>query len=70
MVKGDLRPARLAVADVVSLGASGLRSRPVRAGLSALGIALGIAAMLAVVGISSSGSAQLDRLLDRLGTTC
>jgi putative ABC transport system permease protein len=36
--------------------------------LSAVGIAIGIAAMLAVVGISSSSRADLDRTLDRLGT--
>ncbi len=36
--------------------------------LSALGIAIGIAAMLAVVGISTSSRAKLDRLLDSLGT--
>jgi putative ABC transport system permease protein len=36
--------------------------------LSALGIAIGIAAMMAVVGISTSSRAELDRLLDRLGT--
>ena len=36
--------------------------------LSALGIAIGIAAMIAVVGISSSSKAALDRVLDALGT--
>ncbi|MQA60437.1 MAG: FtsX-like permease family protein [Actinophytocola sp.] len=36
--------------------------------LSALGIAIGIAAMVAVVGISSSSRAELDQLLDSLGT--
>ncbi|MET9963552.1 ABC transporter permease [Streptomyces sp. NPDC006326] len=36
--------------------------------LSALGIAIGIATMIAVVGISSSSQAQLLRELDKLGT--
>jgi putative ABC transport system permease protein len=36
--------------------------------LSALGIAIGIAAMIAVVGTSTSSRAQLNRLLDSLGT--
>jgi putative ABC transport system permease protein len=36
--------------------------------LSALGIAIGIAAMVAVVGVSASSRAELDRLLDALGT--
>ena len=63
-----MKPTRLAPRDVVRLGAAGLRIRPVRAVLSALGIAIGIAAMLAMVGISASGRADLQRTLDRLGT--
>jgi putative ABC transport system permease protein len=50
------------------VGVHGLRTRPLRAFLSALGIAIGIAAMVAVVGISASSRAQLDQLLARLGT--
>lgn len=63
-----LRPARLSPTDVVRVGAVGLRTRPLRAFLSALGIAIGIAAMVAVVGISSSSRADLDRVLAALGT--
>ena len=63
-----MKPARLSPMDVVRVGASGLRSRPLRVFLSALGIAIGIAAMLAVVGISTSSRAELDRTLDKLGT--
>jgi putative ABC transport system permease protein len=54
--------------DVVKVGAVGLRTRPLRAFLSALGIAIGIAAMVSVVGISSSSRAELDSTLDALGT--
>jgi putative ABC transport system permease protein len=54
--------------DLARVGASGLRTRPLRVFLSALGIAIGIAAMLAVVGISTSSRADLDRQLSRLGT--
>jgi putative ABC transport system permease protein len=64
-----LTPARLRPRDVVRVGGVGLRTRPMRAFLSALGIAIGIAAMIAVVGISSSSQAGLNRLLDALGTT-
>jgi putative ABC transport system permease protein len=53
---------------MLRLGKYGLRARPLRVVLSALGIAIGIAAMLAVVGISTSSRAELDRLLDSLGT--
>ena len=63
-----LRAARLSPRDVLRVGGHGLRSRPTRVILSALGIAIGIAAMVAVVGISTSSRAKLDRLLDTLGT--
>jgi putative ABC transport system permease protein len=63
-----LSPARLRPADVMRVGSAGLRTRPLRAFLSALGIAIGIAAMVAVVGISSSSRAELDRQLAALGT--
>ncbi len=59
-------PARLR--DVVRVGAVGLRTRPLRAFLSALGIAIGIGAMVSVVGISSSSQAELNETLDALGT--
>lgn len=60
--------SRLRGADVLRLGASGLRTRPLRAVLSALGIAIGIAAMVAVVGISTSSQARLNAELESLGT--
>jgi len=63
-----VRPARLGLADVIRIGGAGLRTRPARVILSALGIAIGIAAMLAVVGISASSQEQLNRQLAALGT--
>jgi hypothetical protein len=57
-VSPALRPARLSLADIVRLGSTGLRSRPMRVFLSALGIAIGMAAMIAVVGISVSSKAR------------
>jgi putative ABC transport system permease protein len=63
-----LTPARLSPRDLARVGAVGLRTRPLRAFLSALGIAIGIAAMVAVVGISASSQADLDRALARIGT--
>ncbi|MEU4229727.1 ABC transporter permease [Nonomuraea sp. NPDC026600] len=68
MTRGRLSPARLSTVDVLRVGAAGLRSRPARVILSALGIAIGIATMIAVIGISSSSREQLLRQLDRLGT--
>jgi len=54
--------------DIVSTGAIGLRAKPIRSLLSALGIAIGIAAMVSVVGISTSSKADVLAQLDRLGT--
>ncbi|MFC7329910.1 ABC transporter permease [Marinactinospora rubrisoli] len=60
--------SRLLARDVLRLGTTGLRARPTRAVLSALGIAIGIAAMIAVVGTSASSQARLNEELARLGT--
>jgi putative ABC transport system permease protein len=59
---------RLRAADIVPLAALGVLSRPARAILSASGIALGIATMVCVLGISSSSRAQLIAQIDALGT--
>jgi putative ABC transport system permease protein len=67
-MKTPLRPGRLSLVDIARLAAYGLGARPLRVALSALGIAIGIAAMIAVVGISTSSRAQLNRLLEALGT--
>jgi putative ABC transport system permease protein len=64
----ELAPSRLTAADLVRVGAVGLASRRLRAALSALGIAIGIAAMVAVLAISESSKADLLSALDRLGT--
>jgi putative ABC transport system permease protein len=61
-------PSKLLPADVLRVGSAGLRTRRLRAALSALGIAIGIASMVAVLGISESSKADLVARLDRLGT--
>ena len=50
------------------MAAVGLKMPKLRAALSAVGIAIGIAAMVAVVGVSTSSRADLLAHLDRLGT--
>ena len=60
--------SRLLPADLLRVGSVGLRTRRLRAGLSALGIAIGIASMVAVLGISESSKSDLIAQLDRLGT--
>ena len=56
------------VGDVLAVGVVGLRTRRLRTALSGLGIAIGIAAMVAVLGVSESSRADLIAELDRLGT--
>ena len=60
--------AGLRLADIGGLAALGLGNRPVRTALSAAGAALGVATMVAVLGISSSSRAQLVAEIDALGT--
>jgi putative ABC transport system permease protein len=60
--------ARLRFADLGRVASVGLRTRKLRAGLSALGIAIGVAAIVAVLGLSSSSQAGLLAEIDRLGT--
>lgn len=62
------RPVRLSLVDLLGLGLVGPRSRPLRAVLAALGIAIGIATMVVVVGIPASSQQALDDQLSALGT--
>jgi len=63
-----LTARRLRTGDLARLASLGLRTRKLRAGLSALGIAIGVAAIVAVLGLSSSSQAGLLAEIDRLGT--
>jgi putative ABC transport system permease protein len=63
-----LRVRRLRPSDSARLSTVGLRTRKLRAGLSALGIAIGVAAIVAVLGLSSSSQAGLLNELTTLGT--
>jgi putative ABC transport system permease protein len=60
--------ARLRLTDMARLAAVGLRTRKLRASLSALGIAIGVAAITAVLGLSASSQAGLLAEIARLGT--
>jgi putative ABC transport system permease protein len=59
---------RLSLSDVGRVASVGLRTRRLRAALSALGIAIGVAAIVAVLGFSASSRAGLLAEIDRLGT--
>ena len=59
--------SRLTAPDLLRAGSLGLRTRRVRAALSALGISIGIAAIVGVLGISQSSKSGLLNELGRLG---
>jgi putative ABC transport system permease protein len=59
---------RLRPVDLARLAGGGVRTRKLRAALSALGIAIGVAAIVAVLGLSSSSQAGLLAEIDQLGT--
>jgi putative ABC transport system permease protein len=61
--RSTLRPG-----DALRTGLTGLRYRRARAALSALGIAIGIAALVAVLGITRSSQSALLAEIDQLGT--
>ena len=63
-----LVPHRLRLRDLGRVAGVGVRTRKLRAFLSALGIAIGVAAIVAVLGLSSSSQAGLLAEIDRLGT--
>ncbi|HEY2668903.1 MAG TPA: ABC transporter permease [Rugosimonospora sp.] len=56
------------MADLLPVGTIGLRSRRGRAALSMLGVTIGIAALVAVLGITRSSQSDLLGRIDRLGT--
>ena len=68
MASLPLTPSRLTPADLARVASVGLRTRRVRAALSALGIAIGTAAIVGVLGLSSSSQAGLIAEINRLGT--
>jgi putative ABC transport system permease protein len=65
---GSLAPPRLRPGDFARLASIGVRTRRLRSALSALGIAIGVAAIVAVLGLSSSSQAGLLNEINQLGT--
>lgn len=63
-----MRRSRLRPGDSLRVGFVGLRSRKVRTVLSALGVAIGVATVVSVLGISRSSQDELLDQLDALGT--
>ncbi len=67
-VAASLAPRRLRASDLARVASVGLRTRRLRAALSVLGIAIGVAAIVAVLGLSASSQAGLLEEIDKLGT--
>ena len=63
-----VKPSRLRPLDVLRVGFAGLQSRKLRAALSALGIATGIASLVGVLGLSESSKSDLLDKINALGT--
>jgi putative ABC transport system permease protein len=64
----SLQPSKLHITDLLRTATIGIRTRKRRSALSALGIMIGIAAMVAVLGLSQSSKSELLAQLERLGT--
>lgn len=63
-----IRRSHVTTRDALTGALGGLRGRPLRSVLSALGIAIGIGAMVAVVGIGRAGQAAVVEDIRALGT--
>jgi putative ABC transport system permease protein len=68
MAEPNMSRSRLHPADLARIGLAGLRTGRLRAVLALLGVAVGIAALVAVVGVSESSKSNLVAQLNRLGT--
>jgi putative ABC transport system permease protein len=60
--------SRIAMRDLMRVAFDGLRSRRARTALAAVGIAIGVAALVGVLGIAGASRANLLSQLDALGT--
>lgn len=64
----DLGRSKVRLGDLASVAASAMGSRRMRTLLSALGVTIGIASMVAVLGLSDSSRADLQTQIGKLGT--
>jgi putative ABC transport system permease protein len=64
----EINPVKLTARDMMRVASVGLRTRRLRAALSAIGIAIGVAAIVAVLGLSASSQAGLLAEISQLGT--
>ena len=64
----DLQSSTFRLGDVFAAGVGSISKRGARSALSAIGVSIGIAALVGVLGLSESSSAQLNDELTRLGT--
>ena len=65
---GAIAPSRLRLSEVIRVGLGSLAARKLRSVLSALGIAIGIASLVSVLGLSDSSKSALLDQIGALGT--
>jgi putative ABC transport system permease protein len=68
LARGRISRPRVPARELIGTALQAFRTRRLRAALSALGIAIGIGAIVAVVGVSSSSEANLLAEINALGT--
>ncbi|GAB3652379.1 ABC transporter permease [Actinocorallia lasiicapitis] len=64
-----IEPTRLAVRDAVEEALSAMLARPARASLTVLGTLLGVAAFVAVLGLTATASGQISKRFTALAAT-
>ena len=67
-MNASLAPSRLRLSEVIRVGLASLATRKLRSALSAVGIAIGIASLVSVLGLSESSKSDLLDQISALGT--
>ena len=66
---GQLPPPRMELRDLLSESAAGLMARPARVGLTVLGTVIGVAALVATLGLSKTAGNQIVGRFDEVAAT-
>lgn len=64
-----IAPTRLSIRDAIEEATSAMLARPARAGLTILGTLLGVAAFVAVLGLTATASGQISKRFTALAAT-
>lgn len=64
-----VRPSRMALRDLLAEAMAGVLQRPARSALTSLGTVLGVGTFVAILGLTSTASSQIDERFDALTAT-